>query len=90
MNTRYRFFKWLRGICDEQMSDNYLRPNGGCDSACPNCKEWESHGNTISTVPLEDGSDQRKCGKCGHSWLAIFTPAGFIPIDKNGKQLYKE
>ncbi len=81
MNKRYKFFKWLKSFCDEQMQDNYLKPRGGCDSCCPNCKEWESQGNTITTRPLDDGSDERVCSKCNYKWLAIFTPAGFMPID---------
>lgn len=80
MNTRYKFFKWLKGFSDKQMRENYLKPRGGCDSCCPNCKEWEYQGNKIVTEPLEDGSNKRTCGKCGHEWLAIFTPAGFVSI----------
>lgn len=82
MNTRYKFFKWLKSICDEQMKENYLKPNGGCDSACPSCNVWEHQGNRITTEPLDDGTDKRSCGACGYEWLAIFTPAGFIPLSE--------
>lgn len=82
MNLRYKFYSWLKKIAEKGMYDNYLKPHGGSDSCCPNCKTWESHGNTITTEPLEDGSDLRKCGACKHEWLAIFTPAGFIPVDQ--------
>ena len=81
MNTRYKIFKWIKGFADRQMKDNYLEPNGGCDSCCPSCEEWEYQGNKIKTEPLSDGSDKRTCGKCHHEWLAIFTPAGFIPVN---------
>lgn len=81
MNKRYKFFKWLKGICDKQMHENYLKPHGGCDSCCPKCETWEYQGNKITTEPLEDGSDKRTCMKCGYTWLAIFSPAGFIQID---------
>jgi hypothetical protein len=80
VNTRYKFARWIKSIADKQMQDNYLKPNGGCDSCCPNCREWESQGNEIITNPLDDGSDERTCGKCNHKWLAIFTPAGFAFI----------
>ena len=82
MNTRYKFFKWLKKIADKGMKDNYLKPYGGMNSCCPNCKEWESSGNFITTIPLKDGSDERTCGKCEHKWLAIFTPFGFIPTSE--------
>jgi hypothetical protein len=80
MNTTYKIFKWLKAFSDKKMRENYLKPHGGCDSCCPNCREWESQGNLIATPPLEDGSDSRICGKCHHEWLTIFTPAGFAPL----------
>lgn len=86
MNTRYKFFKWLKGFADKQMQENYLKPHGGCDSACPNCKEWESQGNRITTEINCKDTDKRKCHKCNHEWLAIFTPAGFIPVDEFKKK----
>ncbi|MGI4991011.1 hypothetical protein ACRXCV_00135 (plasmid) [Halobacteriovorax sp. GFR7] len=61
----------------------------GCDSCCPNCEMWESDGNVINTEPLEDGTDQRTCTNCNHTWLAIFTPAGFIPLDDCKKTEHK-
>lgn len=79
MNTRYKFFKWLKGYSDKQMKENYLKPYGGMDSCCPNCKEWEYQGNKILTEPMSDERDKRTCVKCGHVWYAIFTPFGFIP-----------
>lgn len=82
MNIRYKFFKWLRDFSDNRMQENYLKPRGGCDSACPNCNTWESQGNRITTEPHEDGTDKRTCSKCNHVWWAIFTPAGFIPAEK--------
>ncbi len=81
MNKRYKFFKWLKGVAEKGMKDNYLKPHGGCNSCCPNCKSWESGGNRITTVPLDDGSDERTCHTCKHTWLTIFTPVGFIPVD---------
>lgn len=83
MNKRYKFFKWLKSFAEKGMKQNYLKPYGGCDSCCPKCKEWESTGNTIVTTPLNDGSDKRKCEKCGHEWIAIFTPVGFVPLSKD-------
>ena len=82
MNTKYRFFKWLKGHCDKQMQVNFLKPKGGCNSACPNCKEWEHQGNTITTELNSDDTGKRACGKCGYQWVCIFTPAGFIPISE--------
>ena len=86
MNTMFKFWTWIKGIAEEKIKENYLKPNGGCNSACPRCKQWESSGNLIFTEPLEDGSDKRTCENCGNEWLAIFTPAGFIPIENCAPQ----
>ncbi len=59
---------------------------GNCDSCCPRCKQWESSGNRITTEPYsepDDGSENRVCANCGYSWRAVFTPFGFIPVDKD-------
>lgn len=78
-NARYRFWKKVKALADKQLKKNYLKPNGGCDSCCPNCKVWESQGNVITTEPVDDW-DKRTCGVCNHVWAAIFTPAGFIQV----------
>ena len=80
MNILYRMWKKINHISEKGMKGNYLKPNGGCDSCCPKCKKWESMGNNITTKPLENGSDERVCANCGNVWIAIFTPAGFIPV----------
>lgn len=77
----YKFWSWVRNLSERKMNKEWFKPSGGCDSCCPRCKQWESLGNIIHTKPLEDGSDKRSCTNCGYVWLAIFTPAGFIPID---------
>jgi hypothetical protein len=71
---------WLQQRKDKKRKDTYLKQHG-CDSCCPECKVWESDGNDIVTVCQDDGSDVRTCGLCSYTWRAIFTPAGFIPID---------
>ena len=81
----YKFWKRIAEYSTKKMEEAYLKPNGGCDSCCPRCKKWESHGNVIITKPLIDGSDKRECQNCGNIWLAIFTPAGFIPIEEINK-----
>lgn len=85
MNLRYKIFKWIHDISKSQLKESYLKPNGGCDSCCPRCNYWEHEGNKITTQPLADGSDKRTCERCGYVWLAIFTPAGFIPIEHTNK-----
>lgn len=79
MNTRYHIFKRLKDFADKQMRKNYLKPHGGFDSCCPNCKEYEYQGNTITSTALDDDIDERMCHKCKHVWSTIFTPFGFIP-----------
>ncbi len=81
MTRSYKFWKWLKALSDKKMKSEYLRPYGGCNSCCPKCKKWQHDGNIINTTTLEDGSDERICGNCGNTWLAIFTPAGFIPLE---------
>lgn len=81
MNLKYKFWAAIKELADKGMKENYLKPHGGCDSACPKCKMWESQGNKIYTEALQDGSDKRTCCNCGHEWHAIFTPAGFVQID---------
>lgn len=58
---------------------------GNCDSCCPQCKQWESKGNLITTKSNNDGSETRACGNCGYHWKAIFTPAGFVQVDSDDK-----
>ena len=77
---RYLFWKKVKTFAENKMQDEHLKYRGS-DSACPRCKKWESQGNTIYTEDLEDGTDKRTCTNCKHEWLAIFTPAGFIPIE---------
>ena len=76
-----KFWNKIKSLAVNKIADDYLKKHG-CDSCCPNCNQWESAGNKITTEPLEDGSDKRVCGACGHSWLAIFTPAGFVPVSE--------
>lgn len=82
MNIRYKFFKWLKEYSEKQMKKNYLKPQGGCDSCCPKCKNWEHQGNIIRTKYSEEypDLDHRTCTNCKHEWFAIFTPAGFIEV----------
>ncbi len=75
----WRFWKRLRDYCSRRMSEAYMR-GGNCDSKCPRCNLWESSGNAIETIPDDDGSEIRTCLNCYHTWRAIFTPAGFVPI----------
>lgn len=83
MYTRkYRFFKWLSEYADSKAKYHYIRPHGGCNSACPRCKAWEHQGNKITTEDSNDQTQTRTCTNCGHTWKAIFTPAGFIPVEK--------
>lgn len=81
MNLKYKFWAAIKELADKGMKENYLKPHGGSDSACPKCNMWESQGNKIYTEALQDGSDKRTCCNCCHEWHAIFTPAGFIQID---------
>ena len=80
------FWSRAKTFTENKMRKAWFR-GGNCDSCCPRCKRWESLGNVIKTTPLEDGSDHRVCEACGHEWLAIFTPAGFIPVDCCKKQV---
>lgn len=88
---KYIFWQKVKAFVEKKMRAAWFE-HGNCDSCCTNCKYWESHGNVISTkatVP-EDGSETRRCKNCGHSWKAIFTPAGFIPLDEFVPPLAKE
>lgn len=75
----YKFWKKLLDFAKEKAKESYTKERG-CNSCCPRCKKWESDGNRITTQPLDDGSDERVCHNCGFVWKAIFTPAGFIPV----------
>ena len=77
---KWELWKKIRDWSNRRMKDAWME-GGNCDSACPNCKQWESLGNRIETVPLESGLELRKCKSCGNEWQAIFTPAGFVPVD---------
>lgn len=80
MNKRkWEMWKRVRDWCERRMAAAW-REGGGCDSCCPQCKRWESKGNIIRVYPRPDGSESRFCRNCGHSWRAIFTPGGFLPI----------
>lgn len=79
MKLSHKIWEKISSISDEKVRDNYTKRHG-CNSCCPKCKTWESSGNKITTTPLDDGSDHRTCQVCGYDWLAIFTPAGFIPL----------
>ena len=82
MNTKYKIAKKINEISDRVMRSNFLLPRGGCDSCCPKCKKWEYQGNKIETRYFDNDLDKRTCGNCGHDWLAIFTPAGFVEVKK--------
>ena len=77
-----KFRSWVRTLIVKDKKRKFLEENF-CDSRCPECKKWESEGNVITTKYNEpdDGTEIRTCGSCNHTWRAIFTPAGFIPID---------
>jgi len=76
---KYNFWKKIKDFCTKKMEDAWFE-GGNCDSACPNCKQWESHGNKITTESQDDGLEIRKCVNCGHTWRAVFTPAGFVKV----------
>lgn len=75
---RWAFWKALRDWCNRRMKDAWMH-GGNCDSCCPRCKQWESHGNKITTEPFPKW-DHRVCGNCGYKWPAEFGPAGFMPL----------
>lgn len=83
MNLKWRkwyFWAGVRKFVEGRMKAAWFE-GGNCDSCCGLCKQWESTGNTITTTSLDDGSEYRECQNCGHAWRAVFTPAGFLPID---------
>ena len=83
MNRWWRFWDRVEKYVSKKRQKAWLKgPTGGgnCDSACSRCKVWESAGNQITTEPMDDGSEKRKCGVCGYMWRAIFTPAGFVKV----------
>jgi len=77
---KWSFWSSAKEIAERKMKDAWME-GGNCDSCCPQCKQWESVGNTIETKTNDDGSEARTCSNCGYTWKAIFTPAGFIPVD---------
>lgn len=81
MNKWKRWKLWTKVRCfaEKKMADSWMQ-GGNCDSRCPQCKQWESHGNKIKTTDNDDGSVDRLCGNCKYEWKALFTPAGFIPV----------
>lgn len=86
---RWEFWMKARDWCNKKMTNAWMH-GGNCDSRCLRCKRWESHGNRIETTSLDDVLEHRKCSGCGYEWRAIFTPAGFVPIDDestNAKQI---
>ena len=82
MNKWKKWYFWekVKVFAERKMTRAWME-GGNCDSCCPNCMQWESKGNTIKTVSNDDGSETRSCTNCGNEWMAIFTPAGFIPLD---------
>ena len=78
--TKWEFWRAARDWCNGRMKSARME-GGNCDSCCPRCHQWESHGNNITTKDREDGSMLRNCSACQYVWVAIFTPAGFIPVD---------
>lgn len=76
---KWKFWYKIKLFSEKRMTNAWFE-NGNCDSACPNCKQYESLGNVIKTEPMEDGTENRSCSNCGHKWKTIFTPAGFIEI----------
>ena len=83
-----KFWKGVFNFSRKKGNKSYLETHG-CDSCCPRCKVWESEGNTIRTLPYDgvndDGSYRRVCWSCEYSWRAIFTPAGFVPVEDYDK-----
>lgn len=79
---KWNFWRRARNWCQKHMRRVYME-GGNCDSACPRCHQWESLGNIIETHPLEDGSEWRICSNCKYEWQALFTPAGFVPVNKD-------
>lgn len=83
MNSKWKFWNNIVKYAEKQRQKAYmLGPDnrGNCDSKCPKCNLWESSGNIIYTESQKDGSELRTCNNCGHTWRAIFTPAGFIEV----------
>ncbi|MCP3898855.1 MAG: hypothetical protein GY707_03865 [Desulfobacteraceae bacterium] len=80
MIFKWSLWKQTKTFCEKQMTKAWM-VGGNCDSCCPQCKQWESHGNVIKTEPQEDESVNRSCSNCGYSWRAIFTPAGFLIVE---------
>lgn len=79
---KWDFWKSVRDFAEKKMKEAWFI-GGNCNSCCPNCKNWESTGKTVITsTDNDDESISRKCSNCGHTWRAIFTPAGFVPIDE--------
>jgi hypothetical protein len=84
MNRRkWEFWRKVRDWCNRKMTSAWME-KGNCDSRCPQCNQWESRGNIIVTLSQDDGSELRICKNCDYEWKALFTPAGFIPIDQGG------
>lgn len=77
---KYNFWTKIKKFSEKKMKSAWME-GGNCDSCCSKCKQWESMGNNIKTVPQSDGAEIRTCGNCGDEWRAIFTPAGFVRVD---------
>lgn len=75
---RWRFWRAVRDWCNRRMTDTWM-DGGNCDSRCPRCKQWESHGNVITTEWGDHPTQERACRTCGYNWRAEFTPAGYVP-----------
>lgn len=83
MNKRWRFWTKIADFVERKRQQAWLdgpTGTGNCDSACGRCNKWESAGNLIRTIPLDDGSEKRECTNCGYQWRAVFTPAGFVKV----------
>lgn len=77
---KWDFWRFIKVFSEKKMKESWME-GGNCDSCCPRCRYYESQGNIIVTTANKDGSENRSCLSCGYKWTAIFTPAGFIPME---------
>jgi hypothetical protein len=80
--TIWRFWLRARKWVDRRLYDAWME-GGNCTSKCRRCKQWEHTGTTVKTEDAEDGPVVRTCMNCGYQFTAVFTPAGFIPVEGN-------
>lgn len=78
---KWEFWKSIRQWAERRMYAAWM-DGGNCSSCCPRCKQWEHLGNNVTTTDNADESVTRTCGACKYQRRAIFTPAGFCPIEQ--------